>query len=100
MCANPGAENNPRAPDFPKSHGKEQTVMIYFTGDTHGGLDMSKLMNKNLRSTCGMPGEDDYLIILGDFGFPFFDEDRKRKRRKRRRIRRNTTPITTSGSSL
>ena len=51
--------------------------MIYFTGDTHGGIDMKKLSNKNMRSTCGMPDQDDYLIILGDFGLPFFDGDRK-----------------------
>ena len=59
--------------------------MIYFTGDTHGGIDMSKLMNKNMRGTCGMPGEDDYLVILGDFGLPFFDDDRKKKKKKKKK---------------
>ena len=59
--------------------------MIYFTGDTHGGIDMSKLMNKNMRSTCGLPGADDYLVILGDFGLPFFDDDRRKKKKKKKK---------------
>lgn len=41
--------------------------MIYFTGDTHQGIDAHKL------SACNWPEQkkltkDDYLIILGDFG--------------------------------
>ena len=71
--------------------------MIYFTGDTHGGIDMKKLSNKNMRSTCGMPDQDDYLIILGDFGLPFFDGDRKapdsdpkkKKKKKKKKAERN-----------
>lgn len=58
--------------------------MIYFTGDTHGGVDFQKLANKYMRSTCGMPEPDDYLIILGDFGLPFFDADRKSKKKKKK----------------
>lgn len=40
--------------------------MIYITGDTHGVLDINKLEKlKNLN-------KDDYIIILGDFGYPSF----------------------------
>ena len=37
--------------------------MVYITGDTHG--DMSVFKNPKLRKL----GEDDILIICGDFGF-------------------------------
>lgn len=36
--------------------------MIYLTGDTHGGYDIKKLLNYEFN-------KEDYLIILGDFGF-------------------------------
>lgn len=38
--------------------------MIYVTGDTHGGIDVKKLLDPKLPLT-----KDDYLIICGDFGF-------------------------------
>jgi len=41
--------------------------MIYITGDTHGHLDINKL--KDLQpKVC----EEDYIIVLGDFGLPGF----------------------------
>jgi hypothetical protein len=40
--------------------------MIYVTGDTHGGLDVRNLLDS--RNTA-MIKEEDYLLILGDFGF-------------------------------
>lgn len=49
--------------------------MIYFTGDTHGGHDMGKLSNRTLKVQGKVLTKDDYLIILGDFGFPFLDEE-------------------------
>lgn len=39
--------------------------MIYITGDTHGVNDIDKLYNTKLRNLT----KDDYVIILGDFGF-------------------------------
>lgn len=51
--------------------------MIYVTGDIHGACDIGKLSNKSLKLRDLEIGEDDYLIILGDFGLPFFDPDEK-----------------------
>ena len=48
--------------------------MIYLTGDTHGGVDMEKLGLIKFPEQEQL-GENDYLIILGDFGFPFLDDD-------------------------
>ena len=48
--------------------------MIYFTGDTHGEIDISKISNRNWKE-CKNLTKDDYLIILGDFGFPFLDSE-------------------------
>ena len=45
--------------------------MILLTGDTHGEIDIGKLSNarrQNRERFAGMT-KDDYLIILGDFGF-------------------------------
>lgn len=41
--------------------------MIYLTGDTHGGLDIEKLNPEVF--PCKNMTKDDYVIILGDFGF-------------------------------
>ena len=48
--------------------------MIYVTGDTHGEIDIGKLSNKNFPDGKNLT-ENDYLIILGDFGFPFYDKE-------------------------
>lgn len=40
--------------------------MIYVTGDTHGGIDVKKLLDPKITE---MIGKNDYLIICGDFGF-------------------------------
>lgn len=50
-------------------------MAVYVTGDTHGGIDMHKLSRRELKS-CGITfAEGDFLIILGDFGFPFLDSE-------------------------
>ena len=49
--------------------------MIYLTGDTHGGIDMRKLMNEVLEANDIHIQKGDYLIITGDFGFPFSPSD-------------------------
>lgn len=49
--------------------------MIYLTGDTHGGLDMGKLSRKSLKHFGIAFNENDFLIITGDFGFPFTPKD-------------------------
>lgn len=50
--------------------------MIYITGDTHGNI--------NRFSDLSMPDEhlwtaDDYLIVCGDFGFVFADDELERR---------------------
>lgn len=47
--------------------------MIYITGDTHGKLDIKKLFNPE-NYPDGFPTEKDYLIIAGDFGLLFDQE--------------------------
>ena len=42
--------------------------MIYITGDTHGSIDVHKLKNKSFKDSSNLT-KDDYVIILGDFGF-------------------------------
>lgn len=42
--------------------------MIYLFGDTHGEIDVSKLNTTNFPEQKEMTKED-YIIILGDFGF-------------------------------
>jgi hypothetical protein len=42
--------------------------MIYLFGDTHGSIDVSKLNTTNFPEQDEMT-KDDYVIILGDFGF-------------------------------
>ncbi|MDD6826965.1 MAG: metallophosphoesterase [Oscillospiraceae bacterium] len=48
--------------------------MIYITGDTHAEIDISKLSNRNWEESRGLT-RNDYLIICGDFGFPFLPTD-------------------------
>lgn len=48
--------------------------MIYFTGDIHGDIDIEKLSYKRWRESRDLT-ENDYLIIMGDFGLPFLDSD-------------------------
>lgn len=55
-------------------------MAIWITGDTHGGIDMHKLSSRELKSRGIEISEGDYLIILGDFGFPFLDREVKHPR--------------------
>lgn len=43
-------------------------MTVYVTGDVHGGADMQKLRDWDLGESLT---SDDYLIIAGDFGFPW-----------------------------
>ena len=43
-------------------------MTVYVTGDIHGGADMQKLRDWELGDSLA---SDDYLIIAGDFGFPW-----------------------------
>lgn len=55
---------------------KERDFMaIYVTGDIHGGIDIQKLSKKNLKKKDIELTDKDYVIILGDFGLPFFDKE-------------------------
>ena len=52
--------------------------MIYLTGDTHGGIDVRKLLDKKFLKRVK---EGDYLIICGDFGF-IWDYKKKKEKKK------------------
>ena len=43
-------------------------MTVYVTGDVHGGVDMQKLRDWELGDSLS---GDDYLIVAGDFGFPW-----------------------------
>lgn len=45
-------------------------MAIYLTGDTHNDLDMHKLVDWDGHIGHRL-GDDDYLIVTGDFGFPW-----------------------------
>ena len=53
--------------------------MIYLTGDTHGGIDVRKLLDKKFLNRVK---EGDYLIICGDFGFIWDYKKEKRKEKE------------------
>ena len=52
--------------------------MIYFTGDIHGEIDIEKLSYRNWAESRNLT-ENDYLIIMGDFGLPFLDKEIEQK---------------------
>jgi len=51
--------------------------MIYITGDTHNIIDMHNASAKQMKRYCGLQNVDysdiTNLIILGDFGLPWFE---------------------------
>lgn len=53
--------------------------MLYITGDTHNTIDMHNASAKNMRRYCGLQNVEysdiTTLIILGDFGLPWFECD-------------------------
>ena len=53
--------------------------MIYITGDTHNTIDMHNASAKQIRRYCGLQNVEysdiTTLIILGDFGLPWFECD-------------------------
>ena len=49
--------------------------MFYITGDTHGTTDWEKLNTSNFPEQKAMNPSLDYLIILGDFGGVWGDEE-------------------------
>lgn len=49
--------------------------MIYVTGDIHGEVDIHKLSAKYLRKKNIQLTKDDYLIICGDFGLIWYNEN-------------------------
>lgn len=40
---------------------------LFVTGDTHGGIDMSKLNSRHFRNTDLT--KEDILVVMGDAGF-------------------------------
>lgn len=52
-------------------------VMIFITGDTHGGMDVGKLNTKNFPEGKNLT-KDDYLIVTGDFGFIWDESNQDR----------------------
>ena len=57
--------------------------MICLTGDTHAGVDMHKLSDNALEKAGIRLSGKDYLIITGDFGFPFTPDDLKEYEQKK-----------------
>lgn len=55
-------------------------MAVWVTGDVHGGIDIHKLSRKELEHRGITLDEGDFLIILGDFGFPFLDSDFEKPR--------------------
>lgn len=53
--------------------------MLYVVGDTHGGIDVGKLVKWSLFEFTKIK-EDDYLIICGDFGFIWEKKETKNER--------------------
>lgn len=50
--------------------------MIYITGDTHGDLDIIHLSKHYFnKHDIRMYTKDDIIIVLGDFGFPFYSKE-------------------------
>ena len=49
--------------------------MVYITGDTHG--EINRFSNAFLPDESEWT-ENDYLLICGDFGFVFFDNEREK----------------------
>lgn len=54
-------------------------MTVFVTGDIHGGKDIHKLNTQNLRLKNKIK-QDDYLIICGDFGLVFEQEESKEER--------------------
>lgn len=49
--------------------------MIYITGDTHGDIERFR----QLESKGVILNEDDFIIVCGDFGFIYFDDDKEQE---------------------
>lgn len=53
-------------------------MAVFLTGDTHGELDFGKVVDFS-RAAADKLTRDDYLIILGDFGFVWADPPTERE---------------------
>lgn len=60
---------------------KDGHKMIFITGDIHADIDIKKLSNNAFKKTKELT-RNDYVVILGDFGFPFYDKEIMKKRDK------------------
>ncbi len=49
-------------------------MSVFITGDTHG--DQKRLFDSRLLGNCNF-GEENYLIVCGDFGFIFYNDERE-----------------------
>lgn len=67
---------------------------IFITGDTHGDLDIDKLNHRNFPQQWNLTKKD-YLIIAGDYGQVWYDEDQEKSYSKRIRNKLNNRNFTT-----
>ena len=54
-------------------------MMIYFTGDLHGSIDIGKLSSESLEREQIEIGKDDYLVVCGDFGLVWSGSEHERR---------------------
>ena len=57
--------------------------MIYITGDLHGGYDIQKLLRVKFNP-------DDIIIVCGDFGYVFYEDEFLRMEQDRKSTRLNS----------
>ena len=62
--------------------------MIYVTGDTHGGYDGGKIISFADTEEGKDLTKEDYVIILGDFGYIFYPEETLKEKQELERFQR------------
>lgn len=66
-------------------------MSVYIFGDTHAVIDTAKLSARQFPESKRLT-ENDYVIICGDFGFPFLPSDILPESEKRPELRYSVQP--------